>query len=100
MARAIGPIGTATRFVIGTCIIMLGVVFDSAAGGVGWWDVIAAVILLPLIAAACWRLQVVLAAVCTGFGTIVPGARAQADAQRFNGVDGVDGVAAQCHCKR
>jgi hypothetical protein len=49
MNRAIGPIGTVIRFVIGTFIVVLAIV-DSPDRGAGWWDIGAAVIVLPLIA--------------------------------------------------
>ncbi len=47
-ARAIGPIGTASRVVGGLIAITLPI----ALGGFGWWDAAAAFIALPLIAAA------------------------------------------------
>jgi len=45
--REIGPIGTASRVVVGLVAIALPI----ALGGFGWWDAAAALVALPLIAA-------------------------------------------------
>lgn len=46
--REIGPIGTASRVVVGLIAIALPI----AIGGFGWWDAAAALVALPLIATA------------------------------------------------
>lgn len=60
--RAIGPLGTATRLLSGVLLLVLASVEEH----VGWWEIAAGVVVLPLIAAA-------LAALVTlGFGRYPP----------------------------
>jgi hypothetical protein len=52
--RDIGPIGTGSRVVVGALVAAVPV----AAWGIAWWDLAAAVIAFPLIAAAAYALVV------------------------------------------
>jgi hypothetical protein len=54
--RDIGPIGTGSRLVVGAFVAAVPV----AAWGIGWWDIAAAVIAFPLIAAAAYAWVIVL----------------------------------------
>lgn len=47
-AREIGPIGTASRAVGG----LIAIAVPIALSGIGWWDVVAALVALPLITLA------------------------------------------------
>jgi fructose-specific phosphotransferase system IIC component len=49
-AREIGPIGATARIVVGLLIVVLAFVLDAPSRGIGWWDVAAALVVLPLIA--------------------------------------------------
>jgi len=44
-SREIGPIGTASRIVVGLVAVGLPVV----RSGIGWWDIVAALVVLPLV---------------------------------------------------
>ena len=44
-SREIGPIGTASRIVVGLVAVGLPVVLS----GIGWWDIVAALVVLPLV---------------------------------------------------
>ena len=66
--RTIGPIGTATRTVIGGAITVLGITVH----GIGWWDLVAALTVLPMLAIG------VAALVNTGLKRSAPTALARA----------------------
>jgi len=66
--RTIGRVGTAARAVLGAAITALGI----ALHGIGWWDLIAALAILPALAVG------VAALVNTGLNRWAPTARARA----------------------
>ena len=47
--RAIGPIGTGVRVVVGVLIATAALVFDYPSHGIGWWDAAGVLVVLPVI---------------------------------------------------
>lgn len=68
--REIGPIGTASRLAGG----LIAIIVPIALGGIGWWDLAAALVAFPLVATA------VAALVGVGSGRLAPGLLRRADA--------------------